>query len=236
MRYFFFSFLVFIFLVSGGIVVFGHEETVNAPLAAGGKAATKTITDVSADTQNEADIEADNDSSLLPGHPLYFFKQARERFEGWFAFGDVKKTLFFLKQAERRLNESRALLDRGKEELVSKNLDKYGDALQKTVSKSSEIKDRNGKNAQDVAERVSEATLKHQDILLSLYSRVAQSARPALEKALEASNRGYEQTLKVFSEEKRNDFLNKESEAREKIRGQIKSIQEKFDVKLPQTN
>lgn len=219
MKHIFLPFLVVIFLMSGGIVAFGHEETLAA-------VSPDTLVGTSADTH----------PLLLPGHPLYFFKQLRERFEGWFALGDVKKTLFFLKQAERRLNESRALLDRGKEELASKNLDKYGDALQKAVSKSSEIKDKNGKNVQDVAERVSEATLKHQDVLLSLYEKAAQSARPALERALAASNRGYEQTLKVFSEEKRNDFLNSEAEAREKIRGQIKSIQEKFDVKLPQIN
>lgn len=237
MKFVIYSFLIVGFLALGASAALGHNETMAVAAEAKKELdAAGLETSAPADKQSKTDAKADDDPLLLPGHPFYFFKQARERFEGWFAFNDVKKTLFFLKQAERRLNESRALLDRGKEELAEKNLNKYGDALQKAIAKSSEVEARGGKDAQEVAEKVSEAALKHQSVLLSVYERVAESARPAIEKAMEASNRGYDQTLKVFSEEKRNNFLNKEAAAREKIRGQIKSIQENFDVKLPQVN
>ena len=101
-----------------------------------------------------------------------------------------KDTKKLLKASEKELKEARKASEQGKTEAAAhaarftENLDRINNALA-----SDEVREN---DALDVAARVDEATLKHIPVLEGLLETVPEQARPAIERALEASRRGHD--------------------------------------------
>jgi len=139
---------------------------------------------------------------MLPDHPLYFLKSWAEAIGTFLTFGDIPKAERYLALAERRLAEANALADKGKPEIAERALERYRERLNRALGKAEEAKQK-GLDTDEVLAKVSEATLKHQTVLIEVYEKVPEQARPAIERAMEQSMRGHEEALQAISGEKR---------------------------------
>lgn len=100
-----------------------------------------------------------------------------------------------LKQSEQSLKEAQRASKRGEVGQAAEHSVRYTETMDRLNSGLSASNMDNGMNdleALDVAERVGEATLKHESTLLEVLERVPDQAKPAIERALEASLRGHE--------------------------------------------
>jgi hypothetical protein len=157
----------------------------------------------------------------LPDSPLYPLKKAVENTQIFLTLDSLDKASLHLKFAQRRINEAEAMIEKNKSNAVKKVLAEYKDQLAKSLAKAREAK-KKGKNTEEVYEKVSEATLKHQEVLSEIYEKVPEQAKPAIEKAIEKSIKGHEEALKAISGEKREEMKKKEEEMKKKVEKRIK--------------
>ncbi len=159
---------------------------------------------------------------MLPDSPFYFFKSWSEAIGTFFTFGDVAKAERFVNLSEKRLAEANALVEKGKPEVAEKAVLRYQDQLGKGLTKAAEAKAK-GHDVDEVLARVSEATLKHQEVLAGVYEKVPEQAKEAIQRAMEASMRGHEEALKAISGQKREEVMEqveqKRQEAEQKFEG-----------------
>lgn len=59
---------------------------------------------------------------MLPDHPLYVFKSIKYNLQGFFIFGDEERAQWYLKLADKRLAEFRALVEKGNIDLAIQQL------------------------------------------------------------------------------------------------------------------
>src|SRR3989344_4103402 len=76
-------------------------------------------------------VSAQTDTALpnpgiLPDSPIYFLKPLSEKVRGLFVFGEDNKALYALTLADKRLSETKALSDKGKDELASDTAEQAG--------------------------------------------------------------------------------------------------------------
>jgi len=161
------------------------------------------------------------DPGMLPDHPLYFLKSWSEGIGNLFTFGEENKAERFLNLSEKRIAEANALFEKGNLEVAEKTLQKYEEQLEKSLERSQRAKEK-GINIDQLSERVSEATLKHQDVLLDNYEKVPEEARQGIERAMEGSRRGHERALEAVSEERR-------EEAKERVKQQKGEVEERME-------
>lgn len=145
------------------------------------------------------------DPGMLPDHPLYFVTSASEAVGTFFTFGDADKAERALELSERRLAEVRALAEQGKPEAAERAAERYRDQLDRAVTRAEqararaedeEVEEPEGEEEAEEEEtdealtRVAEATSRHQEVLAEVYQKVPEQARPGIERAMEASERG----------------------------------------------
>ncbi len=142
------------------------------------------------------------DPGILPDHPLYFLKNWGESIGTFFTFGDINEAERYLFLAERRIAEAKSLIDKGKPEITERALERHREQLNRAIGKAEEAKQK-GINADDILAKISQATLRHQAVLIEIYEKVPEQARPAIERAMEQSMKGHEESLEAISEQKR---------------------------------
>jgi len=81
-------------------------------------------------------------------------------------------------------------------------LERHQEQLNRALGKAEEARQK-GLGTDDVLAKVSQATLRYQAVLIEVYERVPEEARPAIERAMEQSMRGHEEALQALSGEKR---------------------------------
>lgn len=138
------------------------------------------------------------DPGMLPDHPLYFAKSISEGVGTLFTFGEVNEAERALKLSEKRLAEARALAVDGKPEEAEKALERYEAQLDRALTRAAQAR-ANGDDVDDVLSDVSEATSRHQAVLAEVYEKVPEQARPGIERAMEASQRGHAQANQARS-------------------------------------
>ncbi|WP_176233360.1 DUF5667 domain-containing protein [Candidatus Hakubella thermalkaliphila] len=166
------------------------------------------------------------DPGMLPDSPFYFLKSWAEDVGTLFTFGDVAKCERLVNLAEKRLGEAKALLEKGKPEVAEKALARYQEQLNSALSKAQEAKGK-GLDTDEVLTKVSEATLKHQAVLADVYERVPEQAKPAIQRAIEAGMRGYEEALKAISGQKREEILKKTEDKRRDVEKRLEDLRKK---------
>jgi vacuolar-type H+-ATPase subunit H len=173
---------------------------------------------------------------IMPDSPFYKIKIWYEKFIIFISFGDVKKAERYSKIAERRLYEAEKMAEKGKEELTKRLLEEYEKYLNKALARAEKI----AKKAQEEAkqkvkekinqalEKVSESTLKNQNILLKVYELVPDEARGAIERVIEITKKGYEQAVKSVSGVKKEELKQQAEEFKIRAKELIKDWQKIF--------
>lgn len=144
---------------------------------------------------------------VMPDSSLYFLKIWYEKVILFFTFGDAKKAEQYSKLAERRLYEAEKMAKERRDELTKKALAAYEECLNKAITKAEEAKkeaqEGAKKKAQERAnqalEKVSESTLKSQDVLLRVYQLVPDEAKDVIEGIISITKNGYERTVEAVS-------------------------------------
>jgi len=142
---------------------------------------------------------------MLPDHPLYFLKSWAENIGTFFTFGEIAKAERYLFLAERRISETKALVEKDESEFAQRTLEQHREQLNRALEKATKAKQK-GINADNILAKISEATLRHQSVLIEVYERVPEEARPAIERAMEQSMKGHEEALQAISKEKKEEI------------------------------
>ncbi len=157
------------------------------------------------------------DPGMLPTSQFYFLKILGENIGTFFTFGEESKTERLLELSEKRLVEAKVLAERGENEKVEQVMNRYEKHLSKAYQYTERAREK-GDNVDGLLIKVSEATFKHQNILIDVYEDIPEEAKPGIEKAMQEGLKGYEETMKnVSSEEERDKII-------ENISGQIESV------------
>ena len=134
------------------------------------------------------------DPGLTPDSPFYFLETIIEEIGTFFTFGDLKKAERYATLAAERLVEAKAVVEKGKPELVEKTLERYEMQLQNSIARAEKAQAK-GKNTEKVMAMVGKATSKHLEVLAEVYEKVPEEAKPAVENAMEASLKGHEKAV-----------------------------------------
>lgn len=141
------------------------------------------------------------DPGTLPDSPLYFLKSWKEGIQLFFTFNAEKKAEQYLHLAEVRLAEYEKMLEKGKEEIAERTLEKYENQLSRALTKAEELKAEGDDVAEELKTKVEEAASKHLTVLGMNLDKVSESARSGIERALEASKKQLEKLDDIFGEE-----------------------------------
>lgn len=129
------------------------------------------------------------DPGTLPDSPFYFLKSWREGIQLFFTFDVEKKAEQYLHLAEVRLAEYEKMVEKGKEEIAQKTLEKYEDQLGRALAKAKELKAKGEEVADELKTKAEEAAAKHLEVLERNLEKVSESAKEGIERALEASRK-----------------------------------------------
>jgi len=137
---------------------------------------------------------------LTPDNPFYFLEIIAEEIGTFFTFGDLKKAERHATLAAERLVEARAVVEKGKPELVEKTLERYEMQLNKSMARveKAESKGENTEKITEVLAKVGRATSKHLEVLAEAYEKVPEEAKSAVENAMKASVKGHEKAVEVL--------------------------------------
>jgi len=131
------------------------------------------------------------DPGLLPDSSFYFFKEWKEQIQLFFTFGEENKAKQHLHLADVRLAEYEKMMERGKEEIAQRTLEKYQRQLNYALQKNQELKNK-GEDTQNLVQELERAANKHEKALEKAqedFQNASENAKQGLEKALEASRK-----------------------------------------------
>ncbi|MFH1582433.1 MAG: DUF5667 domain-containing protein, partial [bacterium] len=140
------------------------------------------------------------DPGMTPDSPFYFLEIIAEEIGTFFTFGDLKKAERHAALAVERLAEAQAVIEKGKSELAEKTLERYENQLEKSIARAEKAmaKGESTEKVIEVVARVGMATSKHLEVLVEVYERVPEDARPAIENAMKASIKGHEKAVEAL--------------------------------------
>ncbi len=126
----------------------------------------------------------------LPDSPLYPLKIAMERVQLVFAFDDYSKAQLHLKFAENRLNEIMLLVAGDKGEGLNTALSEMNDEVEKVQVMVETIPD---DRKREILYQILELTEHQQQVLQTVWTKVPDPAKGAIQRAIEVSRKGHEQ-------------------------------------------
>lgn len=105
---------------------------------------------------------------LLPDHSLYFLKAARDRIMAFFISNPLKKSEFDLLQADKRIEASYLLVQKGaKISLAESTFSKGENYFEEAVNMATDAKSQ-GMNTLEIEKRLTDANSKHNEILVNI--------------------------------------------------------------------
>jgi hypothetical protein len=173
---------------------------------------------------------------VMPDSPFYFLKIWYEKVITFISFGNIKKAERYSRLAERRLYEAEKMAEKGKEELTKRLLEEYEKHLNKALDKAREIKKQAEEKAKEktkekikqVFEKISESTLKNQEVLFRVYELVPNEAKEVIERVIEITKTGYEQVVESVSGAKKEELKQRAEEFKIRAQELIKGWQKIF--------
>ncbi|MCG2686472.1 DUF5667 domain-containing protein [Candidatus Parcubacteria bacterium] len=131
---------------------------------------------------------------ILPDSPWYIFKLIRDRFQLLLTRGEVEKAQLELEQINKRVLEFQQLCDIGKCVKYQKMADNFAGRMEKLEEKAGRLKNE-GRNVEELVEKLRESGLKHQAVLQRVYERAPEPAKEAVLSAKERALRGLENAV-----------------------------------------
>ncbi|MFH1832888.1 MAG: DUF5667 domain-containing protein [Candidatus Levyibacteriota bacterium] len=118
---------------------------------------------------------------LLPDSPLYIFKTIRDRIIGFLVSDPLKKAEFNLLMADKRLISGVELIKKNKtkEDLAYSTISKGENYFQEAIVKIKEAK-KQGSDTTKILTKLSIASRKHKEVLVSLEKQVTPEKRATL--------------------------------------------------------
>ena len=137
---------------------------------------------------------------LTPDSPFYFLEIIAENVGTFFTFGDLKKAERYTVLATERLAEAKAVIEKGKPELVEKTMERYENQLNKSIARAEKAmeKDKNTEKATEFVAKIGKTTYTHLDVLAEVYEKVPEEAKPAIENAMKASVKRHEKVVEAL--------------------------------------
>ncbi len=162
------------------------------------------VENVSTEKVATQEAQANNDyflayPGLLPDHPLYSLKMVRDRIWLWLTNNPLKKAELLLLFADKRLGAAKALIEGNKVELGVSTITKGEKYLERAIAQGKMAAEK-GENAQAFLEKLSQATLKHQEVLTELVNKVPESFKGSLEKAVSDTQKDYQQVQELLKQ------------------------------------
>lgn len=173
---------------------------------------------------------------IMPDSPFYFLKVWYEKIVTFLSFGDARKAERYSKLAERRLHEAEKMIEKGEEKLTEKLLEEYEKFINRALKRAEKLtreaeekaKEELKEKANQVLEKVSESTLKNQEVLLKIYKLVPDEAKETIEKVIEITKIGYERTIDAVSGIKKEELKQRIEELKESAKEFIKGWERIF--------
>lgn len=131
---------------------------------------------------------------ILPDNPLYKLKLARDRISAILISDPRKKIDFYLLQADKGILASAMLVDKNKIQLAKETLLKAENNLTLLSSTLETLKEM---PEESFFKKLETASLKHQEVILSLENRVPEKDQKTFNQVLEFSKRNLN-TIKKF--------------------------------------
>lgn len=166
------------------------------------------------------------DPGILPDSPFYFLKSWSEGIGTLLTFGEGKRAERSFNLSERRLSEVKALAEKERGDIAERIIDKYEEQLNSAIQKAEKAKEK-GKDMDDLLERISERTLKHQEVLADVYEKVSEEAKEAIERAMKNGMRGHEEALRAVSQERSEEIMERIESKREEARQRMDEARER---------
>ncbi len=102
---------------------------------------------------------------ILPGSPLYFFKNAGREIRSFFVFNPAKKAELRLQITSEKILEANQLANQGKEKALVAHLKNYEEDLVKLQDLTEQLKEKNPEAAQKLVEKSLLNQFKHQMLI-----------------------------------------------------------------------
>ena len=134
---------------------------------------------------------------ILPDHPLYWLKMARDRVFLWLTRDPTTKLERLLLYADKRIGAAEALIKGGKSDLGLSTASKAEKYLEQAVDQLEVVKNKDKDKAERLEELLGRATLKHKEVLEGVLEKVPEQAKSAIERAIESSERGFNRVMEV---------------------------------------
>lgn len=166
----------------------------------------------------------------LPGDALYGAKIMTENVYSVFIIGVDSKINRNLELAERRLLEVKELAELAElaeenrlneSDKVEKVIEKYRERLDKVFVKTKEAMVE-GRDIDEMLEKIAETTIKHQAVLAEVYEKVPEQAKESIEKAMNENMREHHDALNIISEKK-------QDEVRDRVKRKTKDVRNKLE-------
>lgn len=147
--------------------------------------------------------------SARPGDTLYPIDQTVESIQGLLATSPKAQAKLEAKFSTERLDEAESLtISNGQSKHIEDALARFEKHLTHAAGKAAQAKSQSN-NVDDIQEIITNNALRHQDKMLGVYDRVPEQAKPAIEKAIEMSQKGYSTALEAVSKTKKQELMDK---------------------------
>jgi hypothetical protein len=159
-----------------------------------------------------AQEDGDVDPGLTPDNAFYFLDTIGEKISMFFTFKAERKAEKALRFAEEKFAEAKAMAERNSAKALEKADERYQFFLELANSRVEEAKNE-GKDVEAIAARITENALRHRERFLEVLDNAPEEAREGLERALETSQRGFDNAVQAVTGEKREELRNRIEEA-----------------------
>jgi hypothetical protein len=133
---------------------------------------------------------------ILPDHPLYFLKAARDKIISFFISDPIEKADYDLLQSDKRIGASKNLLEKGKTDLAQSTFSKAENYFEQALSQADSAK-RQGIQTDEIVKKLQEANLKHQQVLSDMLKELNQENNNVFDVELERLV-GFEKKVKAL--------------------------------------
>ncbi len=134
-------------------------------------------------------VLAQEELKLLPDDPLYQAKRQTETAKLNASIDPLEKATLHTGHARERLAEAQAMVSKGKHEFVGDLVRDYETSINGAMNEINRAQAQ-GRDVSKALSAVERSTTKHTEVLSNLLGKVPEEARPAIQRAIEVSQRG----------------------------------------------
>ncbi len=155
---------------------------------------TSTSPSQALDAARQAADSIVSNPGILPDSKWYFLKGWWEKIQLTFTFDSAHKAELENTFALKRVAEAQKLVEKGKADLAQQHLSQFKSALDGMNARVEKAKAQ-GKNADDLVQKLEITQQRQQDVLNNIYAKVPEQAKAGILNAMEQSSKGLENAV-----------------------------------------